>query len=63
MARHIIDGPRTRKDGEKLDQFARIEHDSGDGPGPQSRALRREARTRDSGEKLKRFTQIERRDS
>ena len=62
MARHIIDGPRSRDDQEKLGQFVRIDHDTADRPGPQSQALQREARKRDAGAKLKRFTEIERRE-
>lgn len=63
MARHIIDAPRSRDTQEKLGQYVRIDHDTAEAPGQQSKTLLRESRTRDTGAKLKRFAEIERRDA
>ena len=61
MAKHIIDGPRTRDDSERLEHFTKIDREKSGKPGEQSEALNREPRTRDPGEKLRRYTDMDRR--
>lgn len=61
MGKHIVDGPRTRDDSERLERYAKIDRSQSGKPSQHSEALRREARSRIPGEKLKRFAEIDRR--
>jgi hypothetical protein len=61
MTRHIIDHPRSRKDGDRARAFVQIERTTG-GPGAAEKALHRAASTgRDGGQRLREFVKIERR--
>ncbi|NNE81228.1 MAG: hypothetical protein HKN18_13255 [Silicimonas sp.] len=60
MSKHIIDGPRTRVESERLEHYTRIDRQTSGKPSLQSAKLTRETRSRDPGEKLRRYTKLDR---
>lgn len=60
MPKYIIDRPRKRRDGARLEHFTRMDREISDKPGAQSDAVNRAPRSRKSGEKLRRFTDLDR---